>query len=414
MMGFELPAVSATIARLAEPEVGLAAYGGIVFPLSLLIEAPIIMLLAASTALSRDRDSYVKLRRFMIAAGAGLTALHLAVAFTPLFDVVVVGWMGAPTEIQGPARVGLAIMTPWTWSIAYRRFQQGVLIRYGRSRVVGLGTAVRLVTNLATLGIGWAVGGAGIVVGTSAVAAGVIVEAAFVAVAVRPVVRALPDGPSDQPLDLPRFLRFYIPLALTSVIALLALPMGSAAMARMPRAIDSLAVWPVVNGLTFTLRSLGFAYNEVVVALLDEPRAAAVLGRFALILAGATTLFLVVFAATPLSWLWFAGVSGLAHPLASLGTRALWISLVMPASSVVQSWFQGILVHAHRTRAVTEAVAIGLITAGAVLLGGLHRGGTAGLYVGLAAAASGALAQIGWLWARSRREVRDVFDQPSP
>lgn len=53
-MGLEGPAISAVIARLANPEINLAAYGGVVFPLALFIEAPIIMLLAASTALSTD------------------------------------------------------------------------------------------------------------------------------------------------------------------------------------------------------------------------------------------------------------------------------------------------------------------------------------------------------------------------
>jgi hypothetical protein len=54
LMGTELPAVSAVVARLPNPEINLAAYGGIVFPLSLIIEAPIIMLLAASTVSSKD------------------------------------------------------------------------------------------------------------------------------------------------------------------------------------------------------------------------------------------------------------------------------------------------------------------------------------------------------------------------
>ena len=70
-MGFEGPAISAIVSRLAEPKVNLAAYGGLVFPLTLMIEAPIIMLLAASTALSRDWPSYVKLRRFMNRLGPG-------------------------------------------------------------------------------------------------------------------------------------------------------------------------------------------------------------------------------------------------------------------------------------------------------------------------------------------------------
>ena len=127
LMAVESPALSAVVARLVEPEINLAAVG-VVYSLSLLIEAPIIMLLSASTALSKDWDSYLRLRRFMMRAGALLTALHVLVAFTPLYDVIVVRLIGAPAEIVEPVRVGLIIMIPWTWAIAYRRFNQGVLI----------------------------------------------------------------------------------------------------------------------------------------------------------------------------------------------------------------------------------------------------------------------------------------------
>jgi len=90
LMSLELPAVSATIARLPNPKISLAAYGGLVFPIALIIEAPVIMLLAASTVLSKDYASYQKLRRFMMLAGGSLTLLHILVAFTPLYYVVVV------------------------------------------------------------------------------------------------------------------------------------------------------------------------------------------------------------------------------------------------------------------------------------------------------------------------------------
>ena len=94
LMSVELPALSAVIARLADPKIHLAAYGAVVFPIALIIEAPIINLLAASTALSKDWDSYRKLRRFMILGGASLTALHLLVALTPLYYLVVEGVIG--------------------------------------------------------------------------------------------------------------------------------------------------------------------------------------------------------------------------------------------------------------------------------------------------------------------------------
>jgi hypothetical protein len=137
LMSLEGPAISAAIARLPNPTINLAAYGGVVFPLALIIESPIIMLLSASTALSKDEASYQKLWRFMMVSGAILTVLHFLIAFTPLYYPLVVVPLGVPPEIVEPARQGLCIMLPWTWSIAYRRFNQGTLIRFGRSRAVG-------------------------------------------------------------------------------------------------------------------------------------------------------------------------------------------------------------------------------------------------------------------------------------
>ncbi|MBS3750984.1 MAG: hypothetical protein KGY39_05685, partial [Anaerolineales bacterium] len=129
LMALELPAISAVMARLANPKINLAAYGGIVFPIALIVEAPVIMLLAASTALSKDWSSYRKIRKFMMISGASLTAIHALIAFTPLYDLISSQIIGAPQEIISPARTGLMIMLPWTWAIAYRRFNQGVLIR---------------------------------------------------------------------------------------------------------------------------------------------------------------------------------------------------------------------------------------------------------------------------------------------
>jgi hypothetical protein len=124
LMSVEGPAHSAIAARLANPEVNLAAWGGIVFPLALIIEAPIIMLLPASTALSRDWDAYVRVRRAMMTMSAFLTAVHIAIAFTPLYDFIARNLIGAPEVTIEPGRTGLMILIPWTWSIAYRRTLQ--------------------------------------------------------------------------------------------------------------------------------------------------------------------------------------------------------------------------------------------------------------------------------------------------
>ncbi|GAB4542030.1 MAG: hypothetical protein Kow0063_33520 [Anaerolineae bacterium] len=411
LMGAELPTLSAVMARLPDPEINLAAYGGVVFPLALIVESPIIMLLAASTALSRDRDSYRKLRRFMMRAGALLTALHVLVAFTPLYYIVAGRIIGAPPEIIEPARVGLMIMTPWTWSIAYRRFQQGVLIRFGHSRAVGLGTALRLCADVIVLAVGYYMATVpGIVVATCAVIAGVLTEALYAGLAVRPVLHRHLElaEPVQPPLTFRVFLEFYIPLAMTSLLVLLVQPIGAAALSRMPRPLESLAVWPIVSGLIFMLRSLGIAYNEVVVALLDEPGSTPGLRQFALLLATTTTLLLVTIAATPLATFWFGRVSGLSLPLLVLARTALWAALPVPGSNVLQSWYQGAMVHNRRTRGITEAMSVFLVTSSVCLWAGVAWGQVVGLYIGLLAFSVASLAQTLWLWQRSRPVMRSL------
>src|SRR5207249_1540310 len=139
------------------------------------------------------------MRRFMFAAAGCLTLVHAAVAFTPLYGVVVGGLLGVPREVLEPARLGLRIMLPWTLAIAFRRFHQGVLIRAGQSRAVGLGTGVRLGSNAAVLALGYVMGTIpGIVVGTVAVAAGVVGEATYAGIRVRPALRRLAAAPAPD------------------------------------------------------------------------------------------------------------------------------------------------------------------------------------------------------------------------
>ena len=414
LMAMELPALSAVIARLPNPQINLAAWGGVVFPVSLIIEAPIIMLLAASTALSKDMASYRWLRRFTLWAGAVLTLVHILVAFTPLFDLVVLKLIGAPQEILEAARLGLKLMTPWTFSIAYRRFNQGALIRFGHPRAVSIGTAIRLLADGLVLVAGLLIGTVpGIAVAGAAVSLGVICEAVYSGVRVRPVVRdELPKAPIvEPPLQMRAFLPFYIPLGMTSLLTLLVLPLGSAALSRMPLALTSLAVWPVVSGFIFILRSMGMAYNEVVVALLDKPGAVASLQRFAAFLAGATTTLLILLAATPLSSWWFETVSGLPPDLAELARRSVWFALPLPAFNVYQSWYQGILLHTRKTRGITEAVAISLVVSLVVLTVGVRLGTIVGLYVGWTAFSLGGLVQMFWLRRRSRPALKVLHQQ---
>jgi hypothetical protein len=408
LMSLELPALSAIIARLENPEIHLAAYGGIVFPLALIIEAPVIMLLAASTALSKDLASYRLIKNYMLSASIILSGLHILVAFTPIYYVVVEGIIGAPVEIIEPARVGLMIMTPWTWAIAYRRFNQGVLIRFGHPRSVSIGTLIRLGTDIAVLSIGYAIGTLpGIIVATSAVAISVVAEAVYVSIRIRPVLRHQVTfaTPVNPPLTYRAFAIFYIPLVLTSLLTMIVQPIGSAAISRMPQAIESLAVWTVISGFSFMLRSLGIAFNEVVVALLDEPRSTSSLWFFTKILILGTSVFLILMLITPLADIWFRKISALPPDLAELAKLGLWFALPAPGMAALQSWYQGFILHGRKTRGIPEAVIVFLVTV-TILLGiGIAYQQITGLFVALFASSAAMFTQTIWLWYRARSSI---------
>lgn len=440
-MGIEIPGISAVVAHLPDAERQLAAFGGIVFPLALLIESPIIMILAASTAMSRDLPSFLRLRRFMTQLAMGLTLIHMAVAFTPLYDLIAVRIIGAPDTIIEPARTGLQVLSLWTWAIGDRRFHQGLLIRFGRQRTVSIGTMLRLVgTGIPLLvafglqrgfdsgvigstlrgldlafardlsaAIAWADTAAihGTMLAGIAMTCGVFVEATYTRICAAEVRRGpLANAPlvsTDEERRLGAILGFYVPLAMTPLLALATQPIGSAGMGRMPLTKISMAAWPMINGLGFMIRSVGVAYNEVVVRHAGEPGGERALRRFATIGATGTLIAHATLAFTPLgSWL-FRGPGGLSPEIAAVALEGFRWATPLPVVSWTLSLYTGLLVHARRTRGVTESVAIFLTVTSLTLVAGSWADVMTGASVAVIAINLGAAAQCTWLVLRWRR-----------
>lgn len=143
MMSIEQPFLIAFIARLDEAKINLAAFG-IAGSFAMIVEAPIIMLMSASTALVSGRNSLRKLKRFTDLLNAGITGLQLIILLPPVFGFIVTGLMGVPEEVARLAHITLLIFLPWAASIGYRRFYQGILIRNNLTRRVTYGTMIKI------------------------------------------------------------------------------------------------------------------------------------------------------------------------------------------------------------------------------------------------------------------------------
>lgn len=416
IMGLEQPLVAAAVARLPDERVQLAAFGGIAFPVALVVEGPIIMLLAASTALCGRWRDYARLRGYVHFAGAALTLLHAALAFTPLYESVVVRLLGASPAIAGPGKLALQCLLPWTWAIAWRRFLQGLLIRAEQGSAVTKGTLVRLAADLVALGAGWQLRLPGAALAGLILSSGVVAEAVYVSWRVRPVLadlRAKASSDDSPTIRLGAFLRFYLPLALTPLITLLLQPLGSAAINRMPLALSSLAAWPAVHGLVFLMRSLGMAFNEVVVSLLGAPGSVQALKRFSRLLSLGTMLVLLVLAATPLGELYFSRVVGLDPWLTALAMTGLAASVLMPGYQALLSWTMGSLVARRTTRGITEGVLLYFALAALFLGLAIRSGFGPGLPLALACFVLAGLGQTAFLAWRAGPALR-AFENEEP
>ena len=362
MMAAEGPFVAALIARLPEPKLNLAAWG-VAIAFAMLIEAPVIMMMSAATALVRDRQSLAALRRFAYALNGTVTAVMLVLLVPSVFSFVAGRLVGLPEDVTRLAHRATALLLPWPAAIGYRRFYQGVLIRRGQTRRVAFGTVTRLVGMSATGLAAYAVNTwPGVAVGALALSAGVVLEAAatrlWAARAVREVA-ASEAAAGSQELSSATIARFYIPLALTSVLTIGVHPLVTFLVAHSRMALESLAVLPVVTGFAFVFRSAGLAFQETGIALLgDYQGGRKPLESFGTLLAVASAGALAVVAFTPASGLWLEGVAGLRPELAGFAIVPLRLLVVVPALEVLVSFQRALLVNARRTPPITWATAI--------------------------------------------------------
>ena len=401
MMSVEGPYLAAIIARLDAPVVNLAAFG-IAFAFAIIIESPVMMLMSASTALVDDRESYLALRRFSYGLGTLLTVVQLVI-LTPSIFALLAGLLSLPDDVAWLARGGLAIMLPWPAAIGYRRFRQGLLIRSGRTRRVAYGTVVRLATMSATAYLTFRFSSLpGTFIGALSLSAGVLLEAFAVRLMTTRLVHSVlkrgraPDRIAD--LRLGRLTSFYTPLALTSLLALASQPTVTFFMGQSRGGLESLAVLPVVYGLTFIFRSLGLSFLEVVIALLGPSREDfRTIGTFAIALglAGVASLSLIAF--TPLAFVWFHEVTGLSEELTQFAIMPTRILSVLPALSVLLALERGVLIHARRNAPTTWATLIELAGIVIVLVVGIHLFDLVGAVAAAVAILCARAASTAWL-----------------
>jgi progressive ankylosis protein len=413
MMSLEGPFLAAVIARLDDPVFNLAAYG-VAFAFAILVEAPVIMLMSASIALVEDPASFRRMRNFAMALNAGVTGLLLLILIPPVYDGIMSGALGLPQPVTHLVYGSLWLLLPWPAAIGYRRFLHGVLIRSGRTRLVAYGTVLRLVAMSATaaaLAILTALPGAW--VGAAALSSGVCIEALATRMMAAPAIREVLGEPpaAGSVSGYGEIALFYFPLALTSTIALTVQPMLTFFMGRSTFPVESLAVFPVVHALSFLFRGPAMAYQETVIALVGRRfEHLRRLSRFGALLALGASGGLALVAFTPLADFWFQTVSGLEPQLAAFALEPTRILVPLPAVALLVAVQHALLVQGRRTRTITVATALEVLTIAALFIVVSRNFGLVGVSVAMVALTGGRVVGAAYM----RLHVRRMLARPLP
>ena len=210
--------------------------------------------------------------------------------------------------------------------------------------------------------------------------------------------------PASEQLLWRSFLAFYIPLVMTSLLQIINpahYERRSDPDARPCRVAGGLSV---LFGLVSFWTSVSIGYIEVVVVLLDQPRSARSLRRFALLLGGLTQRGIGPWLPSPpcrtsgLStsppclhrcWGWLMQACGLFYRYPLLSGLAELVSGAVAAQP-------------SRPRGITEAVIFYIGVSILALWLGTVWGQTTGLFIGLLTFVIASLARTGWLWFRAR------------
>lgn len=361
MMAIEGPFLAAIIARMGESSTNLAAYG-IAYAFGLITEAPVIMLLSASTLLARSRCDYLRLRVFSVGLCVAVTLLLLLLLVPAIFTPLTNTLLGLSADISRHVYQALLLLLPWPAAIGMRRFYQGVLIAHHQPGKVAAGTMVRLLVMSTTAFTLWKLDSLpGASMGACALSAGVVAEALATRwLARRAIALSLRDSGEDVVMSSYGALsRFYLPLAMTPLIGLSIHPVVTFFLGHSYKPLESLAIMPVLYALTFLFRALGLSLPEVAIATLkDGEQNREVIRTFAIYLAIALGGGLSLIAFTPLNIFWFATLSGLPAELVQLAIPPLQILAIFPALTVAIGYQRAILIDAGVTLPVTLATAL--------------------------------------------------------
>jgi len=153
MLNVTNPAINASIARVAQPKLSLAGYG-VAISIIFILMSPARMLQQVVLTMIRDKESYLKVLRFVLLVGGIFSTILAIISFSPLISILLSKVMGVGNEIEEFAKLGVRFMILIPLITSGAIFFQGILLKRERTKPIRTAVFVRMLSLIIILLLG--------------------------------------------------------------------------------------------------------------------------------------------------------------------------------------------------------------------------------------------------------------------
>ncbi|WP_419872555.1 multi antimicrobial extrusion protein MatE [Candidatus Pristimantibacillus sp. PTI5] len=324
--------INSTLSKAADPERIIASYA-VAMSLLAITERPAVLLRQTSSALVRDKRSFISTLTVAQLVFASIMALGMIISYTPLGTLIFRGVFGVGEDnVQDVIHVYKVLMFVSLFS-GIRCFYQGVIIYNLRTKWLTIGMAIRLAGMYALSLYFIHTGVTSGTVGAFIFLFGMIIEAAVSFLEGRTLVRKMPEKLENHTIEKKRHVfSFYKPLLFSSFISVWIGPAINAMLGKTWDAQLAISSFAIAASLVMLISSFFSYFHQIVINFYRIDPVA--VRKFVLMLGFVPALLMGLIAYTPVGVFLLEHVIGVHGRLQAESIRVLQgfvlFALVMP------------------------------------------------------------------------------------
>lgn len=369
---------NAALARLPSPAIYLSAYAVSKSVLSVL-KSPMVMVRQTVSALVTDKQSYHKVKKFIMAGVTVVVLLLAVVSLTSIGHWIFKSIMGLRGESLAKAVIILRVFIFFPVVSTLKNFMHGISIKYEITPIFTVATIFRVIYVMSIVIFVDKIVAyipASIIAGLLFLGA-LAVEGAVMWIGVKLVVGDIagnldqirqekPDIADENPqnnMSYKMILLFFYPLAITSIMKFMTNPIINMGLARTVRPEIAISAFAVGWYLGLIFMSPLFMFHQVPINFIGYRGHSNLkeIKRFGVIIGIFLTLIFLIVGFTDIGYYLTRDVIGATEEISKLAVDVLKIMIIYPLIRVVLEYYWGILMKNQMTKYISIGKLVGLV-----------------------------------------------------